>query len=126
MPPETERPVKGLRVLLIEDNALIGALYADVLAEMGHSVCATETTEADAVRAAAQHKPDLMIVDASLGEGSGIAAVQEILRGGFIPHVFVGGNIDGVKASMPGAIVIQKPFREPELALAIQRAFIAN
>ncbi len=38
-------------VLVMEDNAIIGALYADVLVEMGHVLCAIETTEEDAAAA---------------------------------------------------------------------------
>jgi CheY-like chemotaxis protein len=66
--------MKALRVLLIEDNALIAVLLAEQLAEMGHDVCATAATEADAVTAASRYKPDLMIVDAGLGGGSGVSA----------------------------------------------------
>lgn len=117
--------MKALRILVVEDNAMLAMLLADVLAEMGHYVCATETTEAGAVAAAVQCKPDLMIVDARLDEGSGVSAVEEILRGGFIPHVFVSGETSSIRALMPGAVVIQKPFREPDLFLGIQRALSA-
>jgi DNA-binding response OmpR family regulator len=72
--------MKALNVLVVEDDALIGMLFADVLAAMGHDVCAIEATEADAVAAAARYKPDLMIVDARLRDGSGVSAVEEILR----------------------------------------------
>jgi CheY-like chemotaxis protein len=118
-------PRKALRVLVIEDNAVIAMFYADLLVEIGHVVCAIERTEADAVVAAARYKPDLMIVDAALREGSGVAAVKTILQTGFVPHVFVSGDSFAVRESMPGAIVIQKPFRDPDLAQAVQRALSA-
>jgi len=119
-------PTKVLRVLVVEDEAFIAMLYADLLVDMGHVVCAIETTEADAVAAAARHKPDLMIVDAGLRDGSGMSAVTEILRSGFVPHVFVTGNDRAVQASRPDAVVLQKPFRDPDLARAIQRALSAE
>ena len=118
---QEEAPRRTVRVLVVEDNAIIGMLYEDMLAEMGHSVCAIATTQAGAVAAAAQQKPDLLIVDASLREGSGVAAVQEILRGGFVPHIFVSGDVAGVLELMPGAIVVQKPILELDLARIIQR-----
>jgi DNA-binding response OmpR family regulator len=118
--------MKALRVLVVEDDTMIGMLLADVLAEMGHDVCAIEATEADAVAAAVRCKPDLMIVDARLGDGSGVSAVEEILRAGFVPHVFVSGETSSVQALRPDAVVIQKPFREPDLARAIQRALGAT
>lgn len=118
----THAPFQALRVLVMEDNAIIGMLFADVLAEMGHVVCAIEATKEAAVAAAARYEPDLMIVDAALSDGSGLAAVDEILRSGFIPHVFVSGDTAPVLAAKPNAIVLQKPFRDPDLASAIQCA----
>src|SRR5665213_3993847 len=117
--------MKALRVLVVEDDVLIGMLFADALAAMGHDVCAIEATEADAVAAAARYKPDLMIVDARLREGSGVSAVEEILRTGWVPHVFVSGETSGIRALRPDAIVIQKPFRDADLKRAIQRALDA-
>ncbi len=116
---------KALRVLVVEDDAMIGMVLAGMLEEMGHDICAIEATEADAVTAAAQYIPDLMIVDARLGDGSGVSAVEEILRTRFVPHLYMSGNSSSVKALKPGAVVLQKPFREAELARAIQRALDA-
>ncbi len=124
--PHASEPKKALRVLVVEDDAMIGTLLAGMLEEMGHDICAIEVTEADAVTAAAQYRPGLMIVDARLGDGSGVSAVEEILRSGFVPHLYMSGNISKVKALKPGAVVLQKPFRQAELARAIQRALDAT
>jgi DNA-binding response OmpR family regulator len=118
--------MKALRVLVVEDEMLIGMLLADALGAMGYDVCAVEETEAGAVAAAARCNPDLMIVDARLRQGSGVSAVEEILRTGWIPHVFVSGETSTIQALRPGAIVIQKPFRDMELDRAIQRALDAT
>jgi DNA-binding response OmpR family regulator len=64
-------------------------LLSELLAGMGHDVCSTAATEAEAVSAATRYDPDLMIVDARLGRGSGVSAVEEILRAGAVAHVFV-------------------------------------
>ena len=113
---------KKIRVLIVEDEALIALVLAEILEEMGFDVCASEATEAGAVAAASRHRPDLMIVDAWLREGNGIAAVATILRDQFIPHVFVSGDRLATAGLHPRAIVLQKPFLVAELALAIQRA----
>ena len=118
--------MRALRVLVVEDNAIIGMLLAEVLAGMGHDVCAIEATESDAVTAAVRCKPELMIVDVQLGDGSGVSAVEKILLIGFVPHVFVSGDTLGVRALRPGAVVIQKPFRESDLTRAIQCALGAT
>jgi CheY-like chemotaxis protein len=115
--------VKPLRVLVVEDEAIIAMLLATVLKGMGYDVCAIALSEAEAVSEAARCNPDLMIVDARLRDGdSGIAAVTEILRGGFIPHVFVTGDAFRVRAQRPDSVILQKPFGEAELARAITRA----
>ena len=117
--------MKALRVLVVEDEILIGMLLADALGAMGYEVCAIEATETGAVAAAARCNPDLMIVDARLRDGSGVSAVEEILRTGWVPHVFVSGETSTKQALRPGAIVIQKPFRDMDLNRAIQRALDA-
>jgi CheY-like chemotaxis protein len=110
----------ALRVLVVDDNAIIGMLLADMLAAMGYDICGVETTEAGAVAAAARCKPDLMIVDARLGDGSGVAAMRAILLTGPMPHLFISGTV--VEADSPDAVILQKPFHEQQLARAIERA----
>jgi CheY-like chemotaxis protein len=112
----------ALRVLVVEDNAMIGMLLAEMLKQMGHGVCAIEATETDAVTSAVRYGPDLVIVDERLRAGSGVSAVDEMLRTRPVPHVFITGDISKVRALRPDAVVMQKPFREAELARAIQRA----
>ena len=111
-----------LRIMVVEDETVLGLLFGEVLEGMGYVVCAIAATEADAVAAALRCKPDLMLVDIQLAVGNGISAVAEILRNGFVPHVFYSGDIAGIRASRPSAVAIQKPFRVAELADAIERA----
>jgi len=116
----------GLRVLVVEDEALLGVLFGEVLEGMGHEVCAIAATEPDAIKAALRHHPDLLLVDVQLGVGNGVSAVTEILRSGFVPHVYYSGDISGIQASQPNAVTIQKPFRVSDLAKAIDRALGAD
>jgi len=119
--------MKTLRVLVIEDDALIAMLLTEMLAGMGHDVCATAATEAEAVIAATPYGPDLLIVDAGLGRGSGVSAVEEIeiLRAGPLAHVFISGDAGRLRLRKPDAVVVRKPFREAELARAIDLALAA-
>jgi DNA-binding NarL/FixJ family response regulator len=57
---------------LVEDDALIAILLAELLAGMGHDVCATAATQAEAVIAATRYGTDLMIVDEGLGRGGAV------------------------------------------------------
>jgi CheY-like chemotaxis protein len=127
MPPSRAIASNGaglmaLRILVVEDDALIGILLGEMLEAMGHMVCAIAATESEAVVAAAIHRPGLMIVDAQLCDGSGIRAVEQILRDGPVPHLFTSGDTLRVRKLKPDAVLIQKPFQEAELTRAIQRA----
>lgn len=119
-------PVAALRILIAEDDALIAICLAETLEAMGHAICAIVGTETNTVESAAFYKPDIMIIDAHLGKGSGITAVETILCGGFIPHIFATGDSSSILAQMPAAIVLQKPFCKSELVLAINHALAAQ
>jgi CheY-like chemotaxis protein len=114
--------MRALRTLVVEDDPLIGVLLAETLEGLGHAVCAVESNVTNAVAAASHWRPDLMIVDVGLSEASGVAAVKEIVRIKFVPHVFV--TCDMVRGTPLGAesVFIQKPFRVSDLERAIQEA----
>jgi len=113
-----------LRVLLAEDDAMVAVLLAELLGSLGHEVCAIEGTEAGLVHAARRTRPDLMIVDAHLGTGSGVTAGEGVLRERHVAHMFMSG---GSVAARPGAVVLEKPFWDSDLVLAIDRALaVAN
>jgi len=117
--------MKTLSVLVVEDDLVVGILLGETLEAMGYSVCAIEATEADAVNSAARCCPDLMIVDVRLGDGdgNGVSAVEEITRDGPVPHVFVSGDLSRFQRFRSNSVVLRKPYRESDLAGAIQRAF---
>jgi CheY-like chemotaxis protein len=114
--------MKKLRVMIVEDDALIAELLSELIRAFGHEVCAIEDSESGAVAAAGREKPDLMIVDAQLREGSGIGAIETILAFGPMPHILVSGDAQNVRTLRPQATVLQKPYFEVDLVLAIQKA----
>ena len=114
--------INPLCILVVEDDPMIGPLLAEILEDLGHFVCAVEVDAAKAVAAAARFHPDLMIVDVGLGEVSGVAAVRAILREGFVPHVFVTGDLVKNLSLGPDAVLLQKPYRGSDIVAAIARA----
>ncbi|MEO8921414.1 MAG: response regulator [Caldimonas sp.] len=117
-----DEATKALRVLVVEDDAMIATLLALLLKGMGHQVCAIEDTEQGAVAAAARLRPDLMIVDRCLIDGDGVSAVEEVCRSGFVPHVFLSGAPLGIESLQLGSVVLQKPFFDGDLRRAMERA----
>jgi CheY-like chemotaxis protein len=116
----------ALRILVVEDDAMIAMLLEELLSMMGHQVCAIATTGDEAVQAARKHRPDLMVVDDRLGSGSGPEAMDEILKDVYVPHMFVTGNALRVSLAIPWAVVISKPFHESDLVRGIADAMSAE
>lgn len=113
-----------VRVLIVEDEVMIALLLTQLVEQLGYSVCDVATTEAEAVAMAMACQPGLIIVDAGLREGSGIAAMATILQHGFVPHLYVTGDKHLVRTLALEAIVLEKPFFARELANGIERALV--
>jgi len=107
----------ALSVLIVEDDAIIGIVLTEMLEDMGYDVCAVSATEDGAVADAARYRPGLMIVDEHLREGSGVSAVDRILRDGPMPCVFISGAFE--HRARAGTMSLQKPFAEADLVRAI-------
>ena len=118
--------LRPLRMVIVEDDALIGMYLEDLLTAMGHDVRAIARTEAEAVLAATRCQPELMIVDFSLDTGTGVAAMRQILSIGFVPHFYVTGNVLALTQILEDAIVISKPFNLLDLRGAIAKALHAD
>jgi len=114
--------MRSLRILLAEDDDLIGELLGEMLVDMGHIVCSIEVTERGSVDAALRLLPDLMIVDVGLNPGSGIDAVDAITQVRPVPHVLVSGNYAELTRLKPGSIRLEKPYRPAALERAMQSA----
>jgi two-component system, response regulator PdtaR len=108
----------AISILIVEDDRMISRLLAEMLRDLGYAVCAVVATEEEAVAEAARHKPGLMIVDQHLREGTGMSAVDRILRTRPVPCVFLSGS--PLQPSRAATMVLLKPFREEDLARAIE------
>ena len=105
---------------MVEDDALVGELLAELLGAMGHHVCAIAETQADAVAAAAKHDPDFILMDIMLKQGDGVSAMRVIADSSHAPHVFMTGS---GRADVPaGAVILYKPFGEADLLRALARS----
>ena len=68
-----------MRVLIVEDEAIIALHLAILVAEFGHEVCATAGSAAGAIALATLHNPHVVVMDVRLADGSsGIDAAREL------------------------------------------------
>lgn len=114
--------MKKLRVMIMEDDNVLASALAELIEVLGHEIVAVEASESAAIASAAFAKPDLMIVDAQLVEGSGVNAVDAITRAGPVPHFFITGDARSLRMLKPEAIILQKPYFDSDLIRAIALA----
>lgn len=70
----------GVQVMLVDDSALIRELVRMVLEDGGNAVVAEARTGQEAVGQAAEHQPDVVLLDLSMPEMDGLEALPEIRR----------------------------------------------
>jgi two-component system, cell cycle sensor histidine kinase and response regulator CckA len=120
-------PVARARVLVVEDEALIAEELRERLTRLGHSVIDIVDSGDRAIQSAAEHQPDLVLMDIRLrGLMDGVQATQTIRRRVRIPVVFLTAHSDRetVRRAMgtePYGYVL-KPFSERELSIAVEIA----
>jgi CheY-like chemotaxis protein/DNA-directed RNA polymerase specialized sigma24 family protein len=117
--------VASVRVLVIEDEAVIALDVADIVRNAGHEVVGIAATEKAAVELAKKHSPHLVLADIQLrGSDSGISAVKQIMGSMTVPVIFVTGYPERLLtgAQVEPAFVISKPFDPDLLRAAIAQA----
>ena len=118
--------MKPLRILVVEDDALQGMMLGEILEELGHKVCAVTSTVSGAVAAAERYRPQLLIVDQWLSDGSGLSVIDNVCKNSHVPHLFVSGDVSGIKQTRPDAVVVPKPYRVIELEAVINESLIGG
>jgi len=118
---DLSRESERSRVLLVEDEALIGLMMVDILEELGFSVLGPVTNVTEAAMAANQGNFDYAILDINL-KGELVYPVADILLASNLPFLFVTGysteRVDNRYAQIP---IIQKPLQKQDLQSAFAR-----
>ncbi len=111
---------RGLRVLVAEDEALVSMLVEDMLGEIGCIVVGPAGNLDEALALARDAEIDVALLDVNLA-GKPVFPVADLLRSRGVPYIFASGYGEaGVSDDHRGAPVLQKPFRESDLARVLQ------
>jgi CheY-like chemotaxis protein len=103
------------RVLVVEDEMLIGMLLEDMLTDMGHTVVAIVPRVNEALAAAQREEFDLAILDVHLN-GQAVFPVADALIERGIPFVFATGYGErGLPEQYRKRPILQKPFAKDDL-----------
>jgi CheY-like chemotaxis protein len=120
-----------IRVLIVEDERLIGADLRRRLSRLGYAVVGTAASGEEAVEHAQRLQPDLVLMDVRLrGRMDGIEAAQHIRAQLEIPVIFMSAyttvqTLEHIWRTMPAGY-LSKPFFESQLRLALERALGAR
>lgn len=108
--PKNAGVLQGLRVLIVEDEALIASFLEDALTDLGCEVIGPASTMKDALRLAREAAIDGAGLDINIA-GEKVYAVADILAERGLPFVFMTGyGKAGLRESDRGRPVLQKPY----------------
>jgi CheY-like chemotaxis protein len=106
---------RARRVLVVEDEVIVGMLVEDMLQELGYEVAALSTHLDQAVELAQNIDIDFAVLDLNLN-GHLSYPVADALRARRLPFIFATGY--GAKILVPpyaGTPTLQKPFHPNDL-----------
>ncbi len=112
-----------MRILLVEDDAILGAAVADQIRSDGHSV--DHVTRLDDAGTALKSSPfDLMLLDLMLPDGRGVPFLKDIRAKGDVTPVIILTALDQVSDRIAGLTAgaddyLAKPFDLDELSARI-------
>jgi CheY-like chemotaxis protein len=108
--------LNGLRVLVVEDEMMVSMLIEDMLTDLGCTVIGPAARLDEAMDLASKGGIDCAVLDVNLG-GQPIFPLADYLRAKGAPFAFATGYGDaGLRDVDKGSPVLQKPFREGDLA----------
>ncbi|MDX1671136.1 MAG: response regulator [Balneolaceae bacterium] len=112
------------RVLIVEDEAILAMTVEQMIRKMGHEVVDKVSSGEEAVTAAIEQKPDLILMDIRLrGKMNGIEAVSKIRKQMQIPVIYLTGNTDYFKMAEDEPFELTGVLRKPVSYHALHRSF---
>ena len=120
------RPLDGLRILVVEDEALVSLLIEDMLLELGCDGVWHATSLNQALEMLDTRNPDAAVLDVNL-TGERVYPIASRLESAGIPFIFATGygrgGIDKEWLSRP---VLQKPFESGALEAALASVLVRS
>jgi CheY-like chemotaxis protein len=114
------KTLSSLKVLVVEDEALVSMLVEDMLTDLGCAIVGPAAEIEEALRLANSADIDAALLDVNLG-GRPIFPVADALKARGVPFAFASGYGEaGLSDDHRGAAVLQKPFREADLRRVLE------
>ena len=116
---DSQQPLVGERILIVDDEILIGLNLEDIFAGAGADVVGPCTTLREAMRAASDESLSAAVLDIRLGQQT-TENVARLLNDRHIPYVFYTGQPAAAAFVVRGSVTtIIKPARAGQLIEAV-------
>ncbi|HKM80647.1 MAG TPA: response regulator [Candidatus Acidoferrum sp.] len=117
--PPTDAPLPKRRVLIVEDEGVVGMLLEDMLTDLGYEVAAVAARFGDALGKAETEAYDCAVLDVNLDGRPSFPIAEALMKRG-IPFLFVTGyGAKGLDRDFADHPVLAKPFLQTELEAAL-------
>src|SRR5688500_4238784 len=82
------------RVLIVEDDLLVGMGLKAQIERLGHSVVGQASGATDAMALYREHKPDIVLLDIRLDDADGIEVAGQLLKERRAPMIIISAYSD--------------------------------
>jgi CheY-like chemotaxis protein len=112
---------KGRRILIVEDQAILGMELEFALTQAGHHVVGIAVDAAQALALAADAQPEFAVVDINLKDGpTGPSLARTMVRDFGITVLFATAEPELIPQEFAGALgVVGKPYSTPSIQSAV-------
>jgi CheY-like chemotaxis protein len=116
--------IRGVRVLIVEDETIIAMAAEDMVEDLGGVVHGTASSLSEAMELIAAGGFDIALLDINLHDERSMPAA-EALRAAGKPFLFTTGyGSGGPDPAFADIAVLAKPYRQDEVATAIGKALV--
>lgn len=120
--------ISSKKVLIVEDDMIISMVLERMVLKLQHEVVAKVITGKEAIEAARDYSPDLILMDIQLKDDiDGITAMQEIRKTSAVHVIYITGNSDQYNLSRAERTnfvdYLVKPIQMNDLKASINKAF---
>ena len=116
--------MKRLRIAIAEDNWFIAEYLCGELAALGHEIVGRARTGEELIDLVAHERPDLVVADIHLKDGSdGLAAAKELQERFDIPAIAATGHLTAAEVEAAGLLgILSKPYTSHALRAVLDGA----
>jgi DNA-directed RNA polymerase specialized sigma24 family protein len=117
------------RVMIIEDESIIALHLRSIVENLGHDVVSIARTRSQAVQLAKEQRPELILADIGLADGSsGIDAIRDIMGCMAVPVIFITAFPERLLTGErpEPTYLITKPFEPETVSATIWQALMVH